>query len=292
MIEVSFEEKKDKRGLYETWSRRRRQRRKKCKLRHFQQFDTEFSVLELPVCYEEGKKMGKEWFMLCLQKIRKEYPKEMVYLLPDVCRAYDLPEYGKSWIAGYFFLAPFWNMVKKEYDIEEKEAEIVVCDTMDVRSGLLVERLALKGKRMEIVTTQPTRWEHICEKYYQENGLVIEVTEHTEQAFQNRIIFDLDGHFLKQYVEWEQENIILCPCLKEAQKAYLRNRVNKGRIVCGYVITMEEKTVDKTFAAIYMQSRNWRIRQMANTGEIRFQEQEIAAILKKHRWDVAELEQI
>lgn len=292
MIEIRFEDKKRKCNRIERWRRRKRQKKGKWKLYYTEQNENEITILELPVCYEEGKELGKEWFLACLQKIKQEYPKEMIYIFPNVCRTYELPDYKKNWIAGYFFFSPFWSLVKKMYDIKEAQAEIVVCDTLDVRSILLVERLALRGKRIEVITTEPKRWKKVCEKFYDEHGLVIEVTEEEQESFENKILFDFDGNYLKRYKEWEKENLILCPCLKEEQKAYLRNRVNKKHIVCGYVITMEENPVDKTFAAIYMQSKNWRVRQMANTGEIRFEENEITSILHKHKWDVGGIEQI
>ena len=145
---------------------------------------------------------------------------------------------------------------------------------------------------MAIITTEPERWTKLCEKFYDEHGLVIEVMELDDEPLQNKILFDFDGNYLRKYKDWEEENLILCPCLKEEQKEYLRNRVNKKRIVCGYDIVMEEHSVDKTFAAIYMQSKNWRIRQMANTGEIRFDEKEITSILHQHKWEVGKIEQI
>lgn len=278
--------------MIERWRRRIRQKKGKWKLHYMEKKENEIMVLELPVCYEEGKALGKEWFLSCLRKIKKEYPKEMVYILPNICRVYELPEYKKNWIAGYFFFTPFWALVKRMYDIKELQAELVVCDTLDVRSILLVERLALRAKGLKIMTTDPNRWEKICERFYNEHGLVIEVTEGEEEPMQNKILFDFDGNYLRKYKEWEEKNLILCPCIKEEQKAYLRNRVNKKHIVCGYIMRMDEHPVDKTFAAIYMQSKNWRIRQMANTGEIRFEEKEITSILDQNRWEVGEIEQI
>ena len=292
MIEIRFEDKKEKCNIMERWRRRKRQKKGKWKLHYIEKNENEIIVLELPVCYEEGKELGQEWFLACLNKIKKEYPKEMVYILPNVCRVYELPEYKKNWIAGYFFFTPFWTLVKRMYDIKEAQAEMVVCDTLDVRSILLVERIALRGKRMAIITTEPERWTKLCEKFYDEHGLVIEVMELDDEPLQNKILFDFDGNYLRKYKDWEEENLILCPCLKEEQKEYLRNRVNKKRIVCGYDIVMEEHSVDKTFAAIYMQSKNWRIRQMANTGEIRFDEKEITSILHQHKWEVGKIEQI
>lgn len=290
MIEIRFEDKIEKCNIIERWRRRKRQKKGKWKSYYTKQ--NEIIVLELPACYEEGKKLGRDWFLYCLQKMKKEYPKEMVYMEPNVCRAYELPEYKKNWIVGYFFFHPFWTLVKQMYDIKETQVEMVVCDTLDVRSILLVERLALCGKQMEIITTDSKRWEKICEKFYDEYGLIIEVSEQNEEPLQNKILFDFDGNYLGKYKEWEKDNLIICPCLKEEQKQYLRSRVNKKHIVCGYVITMNGHLVDKTFAAIYMQSRNWRIRQMANTGEIRFEENEIASIMHQQKWNVEQIEQI
>ena len=92
------------------------------------------------------------------------------------------------------------------------------------------------------------------------------------------IIFDLDGKYYKKYVEWEQENIVICFGLGETEQGYLRHRIEHGNVVYGFKQSIQGQEVDEKLASILMQSKSRRIYQLTQMEEVLFGEEEIEEI--------------
>lgn len=248
-------------------------------------------LLELKISEEEGKKLGKEWFLQWLERIYCAYPEEMIYCSPIVRSVFEIGEYNGKWITGYFLFAPFWKMVQQEHGLVEEKAEILFCDTKDNKAEFLLEYLAGRVRNCTIITDRGEKWEKICEEFYEETGMVIDIQKHVEQP-EHTVIVDLNGSNAAEYGKWENTNLILCPHISRSGKNYLKDRVKGGRIVCGYLQSLCGMPVEETFAAIFMASKIWRIRQLINTGEIAFSEEEMQEIREEYSWRVEKLENL
>lgn len=246
-------------------------------------------LLELEVSRKEGKNLGKEWFWQCVEKIRRAYPTEQIYFSPLICSVFKIGEYQGKWISEYFLFAPLWERIKQEYSLAEEKATILFFDTNEENAQFLLAHLAKRVRNCTIVTDQMEKWENMCEEFYEETGMVIDIQKKVDNP-EKMVIVDLDGRNAVKYGEWEKTNLILCPCISQNQKMYLKDRVQGERVVCGYSQSLCGEMVEKTFAVLFMEDKSWRIHQLEITGEIIFSEEEMQEIRNEYNWRVEKLE--
>lgn len=290
MIEVCFERKTKRQNVWQLLKKCYRRRKKKCRECYKEKWGEEWRIMELPCTYEEAGSYTREWFFDCWKWIKRMYPRQMIYFSEGVKRRFALEEYDKSWICGYLLFQDLWHEVLKQYAIEEYSAEIVWIDTGTPYSFLLAEVLAKKGKQLEVVTTRPEAWSTWQEHLLEEWGIGVEILGEVRKQWKKRVIIDLYGLWIFQFALWAKENVILAWELSSEKKEFLKDRSRKGRIVTGFQQSIYGEKISNRLAAVYMQSRNWKVRQLADTQETEIDLLELKKINEKYEWKMEGLE--
>lgn len=247
--------------------------------------------MELPCTYEEAGGYTREWFFDCRNWVKSMYPHQMIYFSEGVKRRFALEEYDKSWICGYLLFQDLWREVLRRYAIEEYSAEIVWVDTGNRYSFLLAEILAKKGKQLEVVTTRPEAWSEWQERLLEEWGIGVLIIGDAKRQWRKRVIIDLYGLWIFHFSVWaKEENVILAWELSPKKKEFLKDRSKMGRIVTGFCQSIHEEEISTRLAAVYMQSKNWKLRRLADTQEVELDLLEIKKIKDKCKWKMEGLE--
>lgn len=246
--------------------------------------------MELPCTYEEAMGYSREWFGDCWNWIKSMYPKQMIYFSEGVKRRFGLGEYEKSWICGYLLFQELWRAVLQQYAIEEYSAAIVWIDTGNSFSFLIAELLAKKGRQLEVVTTRPEAWSAWQEHLLEEWGIGVELVGEASKQWKNRVIIDLYGFWIFQFAMWARDNVILAWELSSEKKEFLKDRSQRRSIVTGFRQSIYGEEISSRLAAVYMQSRNWKLRQLADTQEAGIDLMELKKIKERYEWKMEGLE--
>lgn len=292
MIEICFADEEQRQSVWQRWMRRYYRKKRKCREYYKEILDEELLVMELACTYEQAAQLGREWFEQCVERARELYPRQLIYFSKEVCRKYRLEEYRKKWICWYSLFQLLWDKVVEVYGIKEQETEVVVVDTGDFLAFYLCEELAKRTRRMEIITKRPKVWQQCVDSHLEEWGLAIELVDHLPEWQENKIVVDLYGTYIKKFARLAKNNVILAWEINVRQKEFLRDRVKGGRIVTGYTQSLCGETVEKRLASIFMQSHNWKLRQMADAKEINMRPKNIEEIRKQYSWEVTALERL
>lgn len=292
MIEICFAEEGNKQKLWQKWIMRYNRKKWKCREYYKELLDEELLVMELACTYEQARQFGREWFEQCVERAKQLYPRQLIYFSEEVCRKYRLEEYQKRWICWYCLFPLLWEEVVELYDIEEQEIEVVLVDSGDFLAFYLCEELARRTRRIEIITNRPKVWQQCVDSHLEEWGLAIELVDHLPKWQEEKLFVDLYGVYVKKYAKLEQKNVILAWELNGRQKDFLRDRVKGGRIVTGYTQSLCGERVGKRLASIFMQSHNWKLRQMADAKEISITPDHLQEIRKQYHWEVTALETV
>lgn len=292
MIEICFAEEQKRQTLWQKWMRRYNRKRRKCREYYKEMFEEELLVMELACTYEQAMQSGKQWFEQCVEKVKELYPRQIIYFSEEVYRKYRLEEYQKRWICWYCLFPLLWEEVVELYEIGEQEIEVVLVDTGDFLAFYLCEELAKRTRRMEIITNRPKVWQQCVDSYLEEWGLAIELVDHLPIWQEEKLFVDLYGTYLKKFAKLSQNNVILAWEINGKQKEFLRDRVKGGRIVTGYTQSICGEMAGKRLASIFIQSHNWKLRQMADAKEISVKDENLAEIRKQYSWEVTGLEKL
>lgn len=292
MIEICFSEEEQKQTLWQKWMRRYNRKKQKCREYYREFLDEELLVMELACTYERAAQFGREWFEQCVVRVKQLYPRQLIYFSEEVCRKYRLEEYRKKWICWYCLFPLLWKQVVGLYGIREQEIEVVLVDTGDFLAFYLCEELAKRIRRMEIITSRPKVWQQCVDCHLEEWGLAIELVNHLPEWQEQKIFVDLYGTYIKRFANLAQNNVILAWEINGSQKEFLRDRIRGGRIVTGYTQSLCGKVVEKRLASIFMQSHNWKLRQMADAREISIKTKDLEEIRRQYKWEVAALEKL
>lgn len=292
MIEICFAEEQQRQTLWQKWMRRYNRKRRKCREYYKEMFEEELLVMELACTYEQAMQFGRQWFEQCVEKVKELYPSQIIYFSEEVYRKYRLEEYQKRWICWYCLFPLLWEEVVELYEIGEQEIEVVLVDTGDFLAFYLCEELAKRTRRMEIITNRPKVWQQCVDSYLEEWGLAIELVDHLPIWQEEKLFVDLYGTYLKKFAKLSQNNVILAWEINGKQKEFLRDRVKGGRIVTGYTQSICGEIAGKRLASIFVQSHNWKLRQMADAKEISVKDENLAEIRKQYSWEVTGLEKL
>lgn len=292
MVEICFAEEEQKQTLWQKWMRRYNRKKRKCREYYKGLMDEELLVMELACTYEQAMQLGREWFEQCVVRVKQLYPRQLIYFSEEVCRKYRLEEYQKKWICWYCLFPMLWEGVVEAYGIGEQEIEVVLVDTGDFLAFYLCEELAKRTRRMEIITSRPKVWQQCVDSYLEEWGLAIELVDHLQKWQEEKVFADLYGTYIKKFPKLVQNNVILAWEINGRQKDFLRDRVRGGRIVTGYTQSLCGETVGKRLASIFMQSHNWKLRQMADAREISIKSKDLEEIRRQYKWEVTALEKL
>jgi len=292
MIEICFSEEEQRQTLWQKWMRRYNRKKRKCREYYKEFLDEELLVMELACTYEQAAQIGREWFEQCVARAKQLYPRQLIYFSEEVCRKYRLEEYQKKWICWYCLFPLLWREVVDLYGIGEQESEVVLVDTGDFLAFYLCEELAKRTRRMEIITNRPKFWQQCVDSHLEEWGLAIELVNHLPEWKEDKIFVDLYGTYIKSFAKLAQNNVILAWEINGSQKEFLRDRIRGGRIVTGYTQSLCGEMVEKRLASIFMQSHNWKLRQMADAREINIKANDMEEIRKQYNWEVTALERL
>ena len=290
MIEVCFEMERKRQSVWQLLRKCYRRKKKKCRECYKEKWGEEWRVMELPCTYEEATGYSREWFWDCRNWIKSMYPRQMIYFSEGVKRRFGLGEYEKSWICGYLLFQELWHAVLQQYAIEEYSEEIVWIDTGNPFSLLIAELLAKKGRQLEVVTTRPEAWSAWQERLLEEWGIGVEITAEVRKQWRNRVIIDLYGLWIFQFAMWSRDNVILAWELSAEKKEFLKDRSKNRRIVTGFRQSIYGEEISSRLAAVYMQSRNWKLRQLADTQESEIDLMELKKIKERYEWKMEGLE--
>lgn len=280
---------KGKENCLKKYKRRKLQRKQKWTQRRVFSYGELFRVIRLPITYEEACKKNKEYFFFMKRKIKEKHPNAVLFYSTELCHGFQLARYKKQWINWYFLFSGIWENVREIYGFDDFSLNGVIYDTYDCRAFFLLSRLVDRVKRIQILTKTPERWDNAIQEYYEKWGVIIEIEKNGMLRNQKNIIFDLDGKYYKKYVEWEQENIVICFGLGETEQGYLRHRIEHGNVVYGFKQSIQGQEVDEKLASILMQSKSRRIYQLTQMEEVLFGEEEIEEIILYYQWRVDEL---
>lgn len=292
MIEICFADEEQGQSLWQKWMRRYNRKKRKCREYYKEILDEELLVMELACTYEQAKPLGREWFEQCVEQAKQLYPRQLIYFSEEVCRKYRLEEYRKKWICWYSLFPLLWEEVVETYGIGERGIEVVLVDTGDFLAFYLCEELAKRTRRMEIITKRPKVWQQCVDSHLEEWGLAIELVDHLPEWQGEKIFVDLYGAYIKKFAKLAQNNVVLAWELNGRQKEFLRDRAKGGKIVTGYTQSLCGEIMGKRLASIFMQSHNWKLRQMADAREISIKSENLEEIRKQYNWEVAALERL
>lgn len=292
MIEICFADEEQGQSLWQKWMRRYNRKKRKCREYYKEILDEELLVMELACTYEQAKQLGREWFEQCVEQVKQLYPRQLIYFSEEVCRKYRLEEYRKKWICWYSLFPLLWEEVVETYGIGERGIEVVLVDTGDFLAFYLCEELAKRTRRMEIITKRPKVWQQCVDSHLEEWGLAIELVGHLPEWQGEKIFVDLYGAYIKKFAKLAQNNVVLAWELNGRQKEFLRDRAKGGKIVTGYTQSLCGEIMGKRLASIFMQSHNWKLRQMADAREISIKSENLEEIRKQYNWEVAALESL
>lgn len=296
MIEVCFADTKEQQCVRERILHWINQKRGVCREYERVYPDGEVAVMELACTYEQGGKLGTAWFEKCLQKIRMQYPKQLIYFSEDICRKYAMPEYQKKWICWYSLFPELWEKMVVNYQIEEQNLDVLFVDMEGKLDFSICRVLAKKVRHIEIVTKRKKAWRKLYDEVEDAYGLVLEIKEKIPDDIEGKVIVDVLGTQLRQYAHLVEKNYIFAVAMTDRQKEYMQNRVKNKKVVCGFVQSIYGEKAENRFASIFMQSRNWKLRQLANDsiaweeecGD--FEWEEMKEIRERYQWKVEQLE--
>lgn len=292
MIEICFAEEEQKQKLWQKFIRKYDRKKRKCREYYKEMLEEEFLVMELACTYEQANSLGKQWFEQCVEKAKQLYPRQLIYFSEEVCRKYRMEEYQKKWICWYCLFPLLWEEVLDSYDIGERELEVTLVDTGDFLAFYLCEELARRTRRMEIITHRPKVWQQCVDSHLEEWGLGIELMEHLSGVQEGKVFVDLYGTYIKKFATLAANNVILAWELNGREKEFLCDRVRGGRIVTGYIQSLRGEVVGKRLASIFMQSHNWKLRQMADAKEIAITDENLQEIRRQYDWKIESLEKV
>lgn len=281
---------KRKKWSWSYWKRKRRQKRGICKEHPETEVSKEYKVLQLPCDMEETKILGRQWFLFCIKMIKEKYPEELLYYEELVCCKFGLAEYRKRWITWYLLWDEVWEEFLAHYYLEEKQLEVVLCDTMDEKAYLLFRILFSSARKIQVVTGCKERWMQLQECMYEEEGELFEIMELLPEDMEGKVLVDVDGLYLYKYGVLSEKNRIIAIGICRGQREYLQYRIKAGNVVVGMEQTIAGEIVDNKFAAVYMQSMVWKIRQLAETKEEIVGREDIGKLLEEYRWHLRQLE--
>lgn len=264
--------------------KRRRQKRKKLWDEHYREYmDTEVVEVALPCTAREARKLGKEWFFSCLDRVKRKFPKQLIYFSRDICLEYELEAYQKKWICWYCLFEVIWQQLAMYFSWEGVKISIVLVDTEDNRAQYCCRKLVGKVQEIMVITRERRKWRN-CEQEMEAEGMFLEYREKIPLDMKEKVLLDLSGEYQKHYGELEEHNSIIMLERREPESENWRNGVKGEHIVTGYCQSIHGEMVEERLAAIYMQSHNWKLRQVAETQEVHFSEKELENIRREYEW--------
>ena len=296
MIEVCFADPEERMGIKRRLLQWFNQKRGVCREYEKEYLEEELAVMELACTYEQGGKLGTAWFEKCIRRIHMQYPRQLIYFSEDVCRKYAMPEYQKKWICWYSLFPEIWEQMMQHYQIKEQGLDVVLVDTGNNLAFFLCRELATRVRHLEIVTKRGSVWNKICEEVEEECGLLIEIKRKISSNVEGKMIVDVLGTKLSQYSWLVEKNQVFALGITEIQKEYMKNRVKNGNLICGFTQSIYGEKVSPRFAAIFMQSQNWKLRNMADFFEewegnvMELGWEELEKIKERYQWKVDRLE--
>lgn len=289
MIEVDFEKVEKRRTIFQKFRQRRMQKKRICKVCYREILDEEVAVFQLPCTYEEAGMLGKAWFLECVRKIKEQYPRQLLYFTEDVCRKYQLAQYRKRWICWYCLFEELWKMAEQQYQWEVGKERVVLIDTGDGLVQQLSTLLVGKAQEIYVVTHEAKAWQAVAAKL-EEEGMFLQFCESKEMECSGTILIDVMGEWYRQYGKLQKKNDILAWGMNREKKAYLESRAGEGHVLCGLQQSIHGELVNEKLAAIFMQSHNWKLRQLADTQEIVCGRKELENIRNLYEWKLEGIE--
>lgn len=295
LIEIGLYPHTKKKEKWHEWRRKYLRYRNKWIKNKKNNYGKQWCEIILPASWDEGRKLGREWFWKEIKIIHLLYPNSIFYYTPDVCRVFELAEYHKQWISWYFLFPQFWNELEKIFQMEGQKKDMIVCDTKDDKAKFLTSKLIERAKKIEICTRDREKWELFSRQCYENFGLVLEFSEEMpqlEKIEEEKIVWDMDGKFYKMYPAWEQNNIIIALDMKEENIEYLRYRLALGKVIYGYEESIQEQPISHKFSSLLMQSINWRICQLGRSESIYFDDREMWGITLYYQWKLEAIKRL
>ncbi len=295
LIEIGLYPDIKKKSVWCEWRRRYLRYRNRWIKNKKNGYGTEWREIILPASWDEGKKMGEEWFWKELKRIQLLYPDSIYYYTPEVCRIFGLAEYRKQWISWYFLFPQIWNELEKIFQLEGQKKDMVVCDTKDDKAKFLTSKLIDRARKIEICTRNREKWDQFSKFCYENSGLVLEFSEEMpkfEKMEEEKIVWDMEGKFYKSYPAWEKSHIIIALGMKAESIEYLRYRLALGKVIYGYEETIQGQVISHKFSSLLMQSINWRICQLGRSECIYFDDKEMWGITLYYQWKLEHIKRL
>lgn len=295
LIEIGLYPDMKKKNIWCKWRKKYLQHRNKWIEKKKNGYGTEWNEIILPANWSEAKNIGEEWFWKEIERIELRYPDSIYYYTPEVCRIFGLAEYRKQWISWYFLFPQIWNELENIFQLEGKKKDMVVCDTKDDKAKFLISKLIDRAGRIEICTRSREKWEQFSKCCYENSGLVLEFSEEMpkfEKMDEEKIIWDMEGKFYKNYPVWEKSHIIIALGMKKESIEYLRYRLALGKVIYGYEETIQGQVISHKLSSLLMQSINWRICQLGRSECIYFDDREIWGITLYYQWKLENIKRL
>ncbi|MBD5087990.1 MAG: hypothetical protein HDT30_04110 [Clostridiales bacterium] len=295
LIQVGLYPDTKQKGIWGEWRRKYLRYRDKWINNKKSGYGSEWREIILPANESEGKRLGTKWFWKEIKRIQELNPEAIYYYTPEVCRIFELAEYRKQWISWYFLFPQIWEELERIFQLEGEKKDMIVCDTKDDKAKFLTSKLIDRAGRIEICTRNPEKWEQFSKQCYEDFGLVLEFSEEMPKLAkieEEKIIWDLEGKFYKNYPIWEKSNIIIALGIKEENIEYLRYRLALGKVIYGYEETLQGQKISHKFSSLLMQSINWRICQLGRSESIYFDDKEMWGITLYYQWKLETIKRL
>ncbi len=283
MITVEFATESECGKGVKSWKRKRQKRKKLWDERYREYMDTEVVEVALPCTAREAKKLGKEWFLGCLERVKRKFPRQLIYFSREICTEYELGVYQKKWVCWYCLFEIIWQQLVAHFSWEGKKIWLVLVDTEDNRAKYCCRKLVGKVQEITVITQDWRKWKR-CEQEMEEEGMFLVYRKEIPPDMEDKVLVDINGVYAQQYRKLEIKNIIIMLERKEQENEAWRNGVQGEHIVTGYCQSIHGEIVEERLAAIYMQSHNWKLRQVAETQEVYFCEKELENIRREYEW--------
>lgn len=290
VIEIRFREDEKKLGVLQRQIQKRRQRRYRCRQIYRELLQEEIIVMELPCTYEEGERLGREWFEQCLFRVRELYSRQLVYFTEEVCRKFHLAEYKKQWLCWYCLFPELWEASMERLGLDSRSVDVVYVDNGQKIDPYFVREIALRVRRMLIITKRRECWQELSEQLSEETGMFLELQEEFDAICRERVIVDFCGTYLSKYPKWAEENWVIAWGMNGYQREHLQSRTRQKRVVDGFSQSIRGEKISSRMAAVYMQSQHWKLRELADTQESCWRWEELEKIRENYDWKLEAVE--
>lgn len=233
---------------------------------------TPFKVEERLYCGEKIQNitlyMTKEDLTLSKKEFVQEYIQKVIVKLnlfqPHYCE--ELREYLKedrrdnAWIMKYIVFSELYKQVVEEYQMDQKEINLVLIDSGDRKIQLLLENLVEDLNHLTIITEREVHFEKFVDAVYNETGLMVElIPPPIIEPLKGNLIVDASLNSCKMYRYFEKDAIVIDMTSNIEKLLYLYGRRKDLKIIRDVEVSMQGEVVMKDLAAEVLCCKYWNL---------------------------------